>query len=230
MIDYPSFVTNHARLRERIAAACERCGRSASSVTILPVTKTHPAAIIDYVHRIGLKAVGENRLQEAVAKAQQAAAQPVEWELIGHLQSNKVRPAVGLFCRIQSVDSVKLLQRLQRAAQDVDKRQRILLQVNTGEDAAKYGVATDEAPALLDQALECSHLQVEGWMTIAPFTADEKVLRTCFAALRDLRERMNASRGLQLEVLSMGMSGDLELAVEEGSTLVRVGSALFGER
>lgn len=230
MIDFATFNQNLTRIRERIAASCERCGRKSSEVTILPVTKTHPAEIIAHVQRAGLTAVGENRLQEAVAKAEQAANTPVQWELIGHLQSNKARAAVQLFDRIQSVDSAKLVRRLQRVAQEEGKVVRILLQVNTGEDAAKFGAATQEAPQLLDLALQCSHLQVEGWMTIAPLTRDEAVLRRCFASLRALRDRMNESHGLQLEVLSMGMSADMEWAIEEGSTLVRIGSALFGER
>ncbi len=226
---YNEFNSNCDAMLARIAAACERTSRPAESVALLPVTKTHPAECVEYVYRRGLPAVGENRVQEALEKSCSVTV-PIQWELIGHLQSNKVKQAVGAFSRIQSVDSIKLVRRIAHCAAEAGIRQRILLQVNAGDDPAKFGIACADAPQLLEAALGEPSLAVEGWMTIAPFVSDERVVRTCFARLRQLRVDMNEAFGLSLAELSMGMSDDLEWAIAEGSTLVRVGSALFGRR
>lgn len=229
MIEYNQFCANCEAISSRIAQSCERAGRPTGAVGLLPVTKTHPAELVEFAHRRGFPAVGENRVQEALDKAR-AVTVPIEWELIGHLQSNKVSSAVGAFARIQSVDSLKLVGRIARSAAERGIRQRILLQVNAGDDPAKYGVSCAEAPALLEAALAESSLQVEGWMTIAPFSSDERVVRGCFARLRQLAGELNSTFGVDLQELSMGMSDDLEWAIAEGSTLIRVGSALFGSR
>lgn len=229
MISINEFHANLKVVQDRIAAACARAGRPVDEVTLLAVTKTHPSEAVELVARAGLAAVGENRVQEAVDKKQLSAVS-VRWELIGHLQSNKARLAAAHFDRVQSVDSVKLAQHLDRAVAERAGGLAVLLQVNAGRDPAKHGAEIEEAPALLEAALACRHLRVEGLMTIAPLSPDPEVARRTFVALRELRGRLAAQFGVALPELSMGMSGDLEAAIAEGSTLVRVGSALFGQR
>jgi pyridoxal phosphate enzyme (YggS family) len=228
-IDYETFRLRADALRARIAEQCRAAGRNPQEVTLLPVTKTHPAAAVDYAARHGLTAVGENRVQEAVDKQAQTTA-AVRWELIGHLQSNKAKLAVTHFGRIQSVDSEKLLNVLDRAAGELGRKLPILLQVNAGNDPAKFGAEPADAPSLLDLALAKPHLQVDGLMTIAPLSDDPAVARRTFANLRAIRDQLAARTGAPLRELSMGMSGDLDAAIAEGSTLVRVGSALYGAR
>ncbi len=196
---------------------------------LLAVTKLFPAAAVEFAARYGLRAVGENRVQEGVEKRAQTTAK-IAWELIGHLQSNKARLAVQHFDRIQSVDSAKLLQIIDRVAAEAGKTQPVLLQVNSGHDPAKSGVEPEEAGRLLEAALGCKNVRVDGLMAIAPLSEDPSVARRAFANLREIRDRLKAATGAPLPELSMGMSGDMEAAVEEGSTIVRVGSALFGAR
>ncbi len=228
-IDYETFRMRADTLLARIAEQCRAAGRNPQDVTLLPVTKTHPAAAAEYAARYGLSGVGENRVQEAIDKQAQTTA-PVRWELIGHLQSNKAKLAVTHFGRIQSVDSEKLLNVLDRAAGELGRKLPILLQVNAGNDPAKFGAEPADAPRLLDLALAKPHLQVDGLMTIAPLSDDPAVARRTFANLRAIRDQLAARTGAPLRELSMGMSGDLDAAIAEGSTLVRVGSALYGPR
>lgn len=228
-IDYEIFRVRADALLVRIAALCHAAGRNPQEVTLLPVTKTHPAVAVDYAACYGLTAVGENRVQEAVDKRAQTAA-PMRWELIGHLQSNKAKLAATHFGRIQSVDSEKLLHALDRAAGELGRKLPVLLQVNAGHDPAKFGAEPADAPRLLELALTKPHLQVDGLMTMAPLSDDPAVARRTFAHLRAIRDQLAARTGTPLRELSMGMSGDLEAAIAEGSTLVRVGSALFGSR
>lgn len=225
----PLFAERLSRVRKRIHRAARASGRDPASVRILPVTKTLPAAAVIAAREAGLTSVGENRVQEAVAKMAEVDP-PVRWELIGHLQSNKVRAAVRHFDRIQSVDTCKLLDQVDRHAAEADRVMPILLQINAGRDPAKFGADTDEAAALLEHALTCRHLQVDGLMTIAPFSDDPAVARNAFARLRRCRDEFEMRFGHPLPELSMGMSGDLEAAVEEGSTLLRLGTILFGPR
>ncbi len=228
-IDYDTFLQRVEALQRRIAAACERAGRDPSEVTLLPVTKTHPAAAADYAARYGLPAVGENRVQEAVDKRAQTTA-TLRWELIGHLQSNKARLAAAHFDRIQSVDSEKLIIGLSRAAAELGKKLPVLLQINAGQDPAKFGAEPDEAPRLLELVLAHPWLEVDGLMTIAPLSDDPAVAHRTFANLRSIRDGLTVRFGRPLRELSMGMSGDLEIAITEGSTQVRIGSALYGPR
>lgn len=228
-IDYETFRMRADTLLARIAEQCRTAGRNPQEVTLLPVTKTHPAAAAEYAARYGLTAVGENRVQEAVDKQAQTTA-AVRWELIGHLQSNKAKLAVTHFGRIQSVDSEKLLNVLDRAAGELGRKLPILIQVNAGNDPAKFGAEPADAPRLLDLALAKPHLQVDGLMTIAPLSDDPAVARRTFANLRTIRDQLATRTGAPLRELSMGMSGDLDAAIAEGSTLVRVGSALYGPR
>ena len=229
LIEYDIFRQRADELRQRIAAACRLAGRDPAEVALLPVTKTHPATAVDYAARYGLPAVGENRVQEAVDKRAQTTA-ALRWELIGHLQSNKARLAAAHFDRIQSVDSEKLLAGLNRAATELGRKLPVLLQINAGQDPAKFGAEPDAAPRLLELALTLPGLQVDGLMTIAPLSDDPAVARRTFANLRNIRDRLAARSGRPLRELSMGMSGDLEAAIAEGSTQVRIGSALFGPR
>jgi len=231
-----SFEEFHARaeaVRLQIEAACVQAGRDPGEVQLLAVTKTHPAAAAEYAARYGLKAVGENRVQEGVEKRAQCAAS-IRWELIGHLQSNKAKLAAQHFDRVQSVDSVKLINHLDRGAAEAGKVLPILLQINAGRDPAKFGAEIEEAPALLEAALAKPNLRVDGLMTIAPLTAVPEEMRAAaqrtFAALRELRDELATRFGVPLKELSMGMSGDMVDAIAAGSTCVRVGTALFGTR
>ena len=229
MIDSITFKNNLASLQKRMAISCKACGRAAESVKLLPVTKNHPIDAVDFAVRSGLGSVGENRVQEAADKRSSYPAH-VFWELIGHLQSNKAHHAVATFDRIQSVDSLKLIRRLDRYSGELGKRLSILLQFNTGKDPKKYGFAVDDARQALEVALNAENLQVDGLMTIAPFDDDPDVARLAFEQLRDLRDGLSEHFGLALNELSMGMSGDLEAAIAAGSTQIRVGSALYGPR
>lgn len=236
LIDYQEFVRRADAIRAEISAACARAGRPASDVELLAVTKTHPAAAADYAARYGLRAVGENRVQEGVEKRAQIApgSAALRWELIGHLQSNKARLAAQTFDRIQSVDSEKLLNHLDRAAGELGKVLPVLLQVNAGDDPAKFGADRTAAPALLEHALTKKNLRIEGLMTIAPLggTAAETAAHAerTFNTLRLLRDDLAARFGLPLRELSMGMTSDLSIAIAAGSTMVRVGTALYGAR
>jgi pyridoxal phosphate enzyme (YggS family) len=229
LVTYETFRERAEAVRAQIAAACRRAGRDPGAVQLLAVTKTHPPAAVEYAARYGLPAVGESRVQEGVEKRACCAA-PIRWELIGHLQSNKARLAAAHFDRIQSVDSLKLLHLLDRAAGEQGRRLAILLQINAGLDPNKFGAEPADAPRLLEAGLALPHLQIDGLMTIAPLSDDPAVAPRCFASLRELRDRLAAQFGVPLTELSMGMTGDLVAAVAEGSTLVRVGTALFGPR
>jgi pyridoxal phosphate enzyme (YggS family) len=228
-LSYEQFCSNLASVQAEIFAACELAKRAPSEVQLLAVTKNHPAAAAEYAGRFGLKAVGENRVQEGAAK-RQACGLPLRWELIGHLQSNKARLAAESFDRVQSVDSAKLLTLLNKAAEARGSVLPVLLQINAGRDPAKFGAELEEAPGLLEHALGCKALRVEGLMTIAPLSGDRAVARHCFATLRGLRDALASRFAVPLPELSMGMSGDLAEAIAEGSTQVRVGTALFGAR
>jgi pyridoxal phosphate enzyme (YggS family) len=232
-IDYDEFARRADKVLAAIAKACAQFGRSPREVELLAVTKTHPPAAAEYAARFGLRAVGENRVQEGVEKRSLAQA-AIRWELIGHLQSNKARLAAQHFDRVQSVDSEKLLNQLDRAAGESGKVLPVLLQINAGNDPAKFGADLADAPRLLEVALAKSQLRVEGLMTIAPLGATPaetaELARRTFVNLRTLRDDLSAKFSTPLRELSMGMTADLEIAVEAGSTLVRVGTALFGTR
>jgi pyridoxal phosphate enzyme (YggS family) len=228
-LTYEDFKSRTDAVRAQIAAACAQAGRDPAEVELLAVTKTHPASAAEFAARYGLRAVGENRVQEGVEKRAQCSA-AIAWELIGHLQSNKARLAVTHFDRIQSVDSEKLLNHLDRAAGELGKTLPVLLQINAGHDPAKFGAEPEDAPRLLELALTKSHLRVDGLMTVAPLSDDPAVAERTFVNLRTIRDELAARFGTPLRELSMGMSGDLTAAIAAGSTLVRVGTALFGTR
>lgn len=229
-LTFTGFLENLAGVRESMAEACREAGRAPGEVTLLPVTKNHPPACAAFVAQAGLAAVGENRVQEARDKKAAANLPGLRWELIGHLQSNKAKLAAAVFDRIQSVDSVKLLDLLDRASLEAGRALPVLLQVNAGRDPAKSGCSLEDAPALLEHALGCAHLRVDGLMTIAPLDDDPDTARRTFEALRACRDTLAAQFAAPLAELSMGMSGDLRAAIHAGSTQVRVGTALFGAR
>jgi len=223
------FKGNLSELRNEIGAFCSEFNRSPEEVVLLPVTKKWPVEAVGFCKNAGIRSVGENRVQDALAK--QAQISGVDWELIGHLQSNKVNQVIGRFERIQTVDSLKLLGKLQVAAEQRGLRQKILIQVNSGEDPAKFGLLMEEVDQFLEHALDCSNLITEGFMTIAPHAPENpSVAQRAFIRLRELRDRLNEAFQVNLSELSMGMSGDLREAIESGSTMIRVGTALFGVR
>lgn len=214
---------------DRMLLACEDAGRSPENVRLLPVTKNHPVDAVEYALKSGLDAVGENRVQEAMSKQSEATA-TIRWELIGHLQSNKVKDAVATFDRIQSVDSMKLLKRIDRIAGESGQQMPILLQCNAGADPNKYGFGVDSMRSALETALESRHIRVDGLMTIAPLDDNPDVALKTFMRLRNLRDQLADEFDVRLDELSMGMTGDLEHAIRAGSTQIRVGTALYGRR
>jgi len=229
LIEYELFRQRVDALLHRIAGLCQKAGRDPKEICLLPVTKNHPPAAAEYAGRCGLAAVGENRVQEAMEKRPRVAA-VLRWELIGHLQTNKAKLAAAHFDRIQSVDSARLLAALDRAAGELGRKLPVLLQINAGNDPAKFGVDPADARALLETALTMPHLQVDGLMAIAPLSDDPARAHRTFANLRTIRDDLARQLGAPLRELSMGMSADLDAAVAEGSTVLRVGTALFGPR
>jgi pyridoxal phosphate enzyme (YggS family) len=226
---------NIAAIRSRIAAAAARAGRKPEEVTLMAVTKTQPAEKIRAAYQAGIRCFGENRVQEFQAKRDALAGlDDAKFTLIGTLQSNKVNKAIELFSAIHSIDSLRLAERLNAAIEREGRpAMAIAIEINTG-DPAKAGLCPDspELEQLLLAAERLDHIQVRGLMTIPPFTEDPEGARPYFRRLRELRERIAARRlpGVSMELLSMGMSHDFEVAIEEGSTCVRVGTAIFGER
>ena len=217
-------------VKARIEAACRRAGRDPSDVEIIAVTKTHGAEVVKEAWDAGLRIVGENKVQEAAWKKPASVTGPM-WHLIGHLQSNKVRKALELFDFFHSVDSAALADRMNAIAQDIGASPHILLEVNVSGEKSKSGMKPEEVEPTVRHIMEaCPRLTVEGLMTMAPFSENPEDARPYFRRLRELRDSVEKSLGVGLPRLSMGMSGDYEVAVEEGATWVRLGTVLFGER
>ena len=214
---------NLERVQTVIAAACRRAGRSPDGVLLVAVSKTVPAERVKAAVEAGVAALGENRVQEARDKIE-ALGHPVPWHLIGHLQTNKARDAVQFFDCIQSVDRLDLAKEIERRAAAAGRTVDALVEVNLGEEPQKGGARPDDLKALLDAMAELGHLRVRGLMAIPPAAADPEATRPHFRRLRELRDATH------LEHLSMGMSADYAVAVEEGATIVRVGTAIFGAR
>jgi pyridoxal phosphate enzyme (YggS family) len=228
---YEGLPAQLAQVRERIEAAQQRAGRS-DDVRVVAVTKGHTVSAVEAAVRAGVADVGENRVQELDEKrgAVGAAAQPV-WHLIGHLQRNKVRRAIQLFDYIHSIDSLRLAEELSREAERSAIVVRGLVQVNVSGEASKGGFDAGAAVDLITAVTALPALRIEGLMTMAPLTGDERAVRATFAGARALLEQcLTAGVPLHARELSMGMSGDYEIAIEEGSTMVRLGTVLFGER
>jgi PLP dependent protein len=230
-----SISDNIAAVRERIVVAARRAGRSRADIALMAVTKTHSPERIREAYTAGLRLFGENRVQEFAAKAGALAdLAGVEWHMIGHLQTNKAGKVVELFNAVDSVDSARLAEKLDAAAQNMGKKLALLIEVNVGGEAAKSGVAPDsrELEELLLAAQGFEALEFRGLMTVPPFSDDTERARPFFRQLRQLRDAIAARNlpAIRMDVLSMGMSHDFEIAIEEGSTCVRVGTAIFGER
>jgi PLP dependent protein len=230
-----SIAQNLAQVHERIAVAAGRAGRRPENIALMAVSKTFPAERIQEAYEAGLQLFGENRVQEFAGKIDSLRdLRDAEWHLIGHLQTNKAAKAVELFAAVDSVDSFRLAQKLNASAQQFGKKLKVLIEINVGGEAAKSGVAPDsrELEELLLAAPDLAHLEFQGLMTIPPFTDDPQHSRPYFRRLRGLRDQIAARRlpALAMNVLSMGMSHDFEVAIEEGSTCVRLGTAIFGER
>ena len=222
-----------AQIQQRIASACERAGRSPDSVTLLPVSKTFGEDAIREAMALGLTRYGENKTQEIRQKATALAGLGLQWVLIGHLQTNKARDAARDAAEVQSLDRVQLAEALHRRLTNEGRTLDVLVQVKTSSEPSKYGMdPADVAGFLRRVATDFPTLRVQGLMTLAVNSPDPAEVRACFRALRELRDRLRQENlpGVSLDRLSMGMSGDFELAIEEGSTEVRIGSAIFGAR
>jgi pyridoxal phosphate enzyme (YggS family) len=232
---------NIKNIYRRIAHATMRVGRDPHDVRLIGVTKNVEAGVVVKALEVGLRDFGENRVQEFSGKLSEIrnllAAPPggtlkgykPRWHLIGHLQKNKAKMAIGLFDLIHSIDSEELAEIVNRSAEKINKRQRILIQVKLSDENSKYGIVKEKITGLLDRLREMRHLKVEGFMTIPPFFDDPERVRPYFRELKEIRDGAEAM-GFNLRELSMGMSHDFEVAVEEGATMVRVGTAIFGER
>ena len=235
---------NLAQVRERMAAAARRAGRSLDAVTLVAVTKTHPVHVVRQAYKAGLREFGENRVGEAEAKIpafeQVAPPEPPRWHMIGHLQRRKVRLALALFQLFHSVDSLRLAQRIERIAAEDEKVVPVLLEVNVSGEASKYGFELSSAKPekereaffeQVEQVLALPHLEIRGLMTMAPIVSDPEQARPVFVNLRTLRDTLSRRfPGADWRELSMGMTDDFEVAIEEGATMVRVGRAIFGAR
>lgn len=221
-------------IRQRIAAACARVGRDKAEVALMAVSKTVVAERVQEAVAAGLTLFGENRVQEAETKIAQltATSSPLEWHLIGHLQSNKARKAVTLFDAVQSVDNESLATRLHRMAEEEGKRLPVFIELQLGGEASKSGVVPNEAFALIEKVSQFAALELKGLMTVPPFLANPEDVRPFFRQLRELRDEAQrlGLAAASCTQLSMGMSHDFEVAIEEGATLVRIGTALFGTR
>jgi pyridoxal phosphate enzyme (YggS family) len=220
---------NLHQVQQGIAAACARAGRDPASVALLAVTKTHPPETVAEAARLGLTLFGENKVQEAKAKIPLCPGK-VRWHMIGHLQTNKCRDAVELFEMVQSVDSLHLAEELNRRAEQAGKTLPILLEANIVGEASKFGYPPEKLLAQLDQLNALPRLEIHGLMTIPPWSPLPERARPVFRKLRELKQQCEQLLGASLPHLSMGMTGDFEVAIEEGSTMVRIGTALFGER
>src|SRR5262245_28648009 len=220
---------NFDSISERIHAACQRSGRDANTATLLAVTKGQPPEAVSKAIGLGIRLFGENKVQEAKAKIPLCAGS-ARWHMIGHLQTNKCRDAVELFEMVQSVDSLHVADELNRRAEQASKRLPILLEVNLAGEASKFGYKPGQLTAELERLNALPRLEIHGLMTVPPWTADPEKVRPVFRQLRALKEHCEQILGAPLAHLSMGMSGDFEVAIEEGATFIRIGTALFGPR
>jgi PLP dependent protein len=230
-----SIAENIARIQNQIAAAAQRAGRNPNEITLMAVSKTFPVEQIREAYAAGLRVFGENKVQEFFAKASALRdLRDVEWHLIGHLQTNKAAKATELFDAVDSVDSVRMADKLNAFAESAGKTLSILIEINVGGESAKSGVppASDELEQILQTASRWGNLEIRGLMTIPPYSEDPELSRPHFRQLRHIRDSIAASNlpQIAMTVLSMGMSHDFEVAIDEGATCVRVGTAIFGER
>ncbi len=220
---------NLETIRLRVKTACDRCDREPNSVSLLAVTKTQPPETVQAAAELGLLLYGENKVQEAKAKIPLCPGK-LRWHFIGHLQSNKCRDAVQLFQMIQSVDSLSLAQEINKRADEAAKTMPVLLEVNLAGEASKFGYPPKALLADLNRINALPRIEIHGLMTVPPWSPDAEKSRPHFRRLRELKEECEQALGAPLPHLSMGMSGDFEVAIEEGATMIRIGTALFGPR
>jgi len=220
---------NLKAIQQRMAAACARAGRDPATVTLLAVTKGQPPEAVAEAAKLGLTLFGESKVQEAKAKIPLCPGR-LRWQLIGHLQTNKCREAVELFEMIQSVDSLHLAQEINKRAEQAARTMPILLEVNAAGEASKFGYSPERLLSEFSQINALPRLEIHGLMSVPPWTPDPEKVRPLFRQLRALKDQCERLLGAPLPHLSMGMTGDFEVAIEEGATMVRIGTALFGER
>jgi pyridoxal phosphate enzyme (YggS family) len=223
-------VDNLINIRKRISNAAERSGRSSGDISLVAVTKNVSVDRINRAIEAGVTKIGENRVQEFREKKDKLF--PVDMHMIGHLQTNKVKHAVELFSMIQSVDSFRLASEINKRCERVNRKMPLLLEINTSEETTKYGCQLSEAMALLTNISDLDAIEVRGLMTIGPFTSNLDKIRSAFQSLSNLAEKIKEKniKNIQMDILSMGMSSDFEIAIEEGANMVRIGSAIFGPR
>ncbi len=223
---------NLATVNQKIADACQSVGRDPSSVRLLPVTKTVPAERLRIAHAAGCRQMGENKVQEAREKSEVLSDLDIQWSVIGHLQTNKVKYITRFAHEFQALDSLKVAAELDKRLQAAGRGMDVYVQVNSSGESSKFGLPPEDVEDFVKQLPNYASLQIKGLMTLAIFSTDHERVRACFVRMRDLRDRLrqSAPAGLSFEELSMGMSGDYELAIEEGATVVRVGQAIFGKR
>lgn len=222
-----------ADVRARVAAAAKRCGRSPAEVTLIAISKTHPASVIKALIELGATDLGENRVQEAEGKIPQVGRTSARWHLVGHLQANKARRALTLFDVIHSLDSIELARRLDRLCVELGRQSLpLLIQVDLGHEETKSGIDEKQLPQLLETVRQLERLDLIGLMTLPPFFDDPEQARPYFRRLRQLRDELarDGAFGNRSGELSMGMTHDFEVAIQEGATMVRIGTAIFGER
>jgi len=224
---------NLADVQTRITAACQRVGRDPAQVRLLPVSKTKPEATLRLAYAAGCRLLGENKVQEAQQKWQALQDLPdLRWSVIGHLQTNKAKVVARFASEFQALDSLRVAETLNRYLQAESRTLDVFVQVNTSGEASKYGLAPEDVAAFVQALPNFPQLRVRGLMTLAVFSSEAERVRQCFVLLRNLREQLRGQlpAGVSLDELSMGMSGDFEIAIEEGATVVRVGQAIFGAR
>jgi PLP dependent protein len=227
-----TIASNLADIRQRITRAAQSAGREPSSIRLIAVSKTFPVDAVREAYQAGQREFGENRVQEGLQKIEHSADLTIRWHLLGHLQTNKARKAASAFAVIQSVDSIDLLQKLDRGAEEAGQTPELLIQVDLAGETTKFGTAPSEVPRLFEAAAACRAARVVGLMTLPPIPDIPEDGRRWFRQLRELRDGWQASGvpAAMLRELSMGMSGDFEVAIQEGATMVRIGTAIFGSR
>ena len=224
-------IENLKKVEDKITAACLRAGRAREDVTLIAVSKTKPESMVEEAYSVGQRDFGENKVQEICRKIE-VLPQDIRWHMIGHLQRNKVRHVVGKACMIHSVDSLRLAEAISQEAVKQDSIVPVLIEVNVAQEESKFGVTTEETIALIEAAAKLPHISIRGLMTIAPFVEDPEENRPIFRKLKQLSVDIAAKNinNVTMSVLSMGMTNDYEVAIEEGATMVRVGTGIFGER
>lgn len=222
---------NLNEVEERIAAACERSGRRREEVTLIAVSKTKPAAMLEQIYEAGIREFGENKVQELSEKYNQLP-EDIHWHMIGHLQRNKVKQVIGKACLIHSVDSLRLAEQIETEAAKMNRIVPVLLEVNAAQEESKFGMALSETEEFVQKAAQLPHISIKGLMTIAPYVENPEDNRIHFRNLKQLSVDIAKKNidNVSMDILSMGMTNDYEIAIEEGSTHVRVGTGIFGER